>query len=371
MTPASPGATLAEPDEPPRRPLLVTDDASLLDDLLRVAAAADVAVDVAPDAHLARRTWARAPLILVGADQAHGCMRADLPRRGGVVLVGLDLDDAEVWERAMRIGADRVIFLPDAEVWLVDALADAADPAGHRAVVVAVTGGRGGAGATSLAVAMAMTARRRSLRTVLVDADPLGGGIDLAVGAEDASGLRWADLTSTRGRVPARALAEALPRVEGVPLLSWDRTEAPPVPAEAMSALLSSVRRGSDLVVVDLPRSPDEAARIAIAQALVTLVVVPAEVRATAAAMRVCALIAPHCTDLRAVVRQPGPATLAASTVADAVGLPLAGVIRPEPGLAESLERGEPPGSRRRGPLAKFCARFLAELDLSAQGVAA
>ncbi|MGF7234324.1 MAG: septum site-determining protein Ssd [Frankia sp.] len=371
MTPASPGATLADPNEPPRRPLLVTDHAGLLDDLLRVAAAADVAVDVAPDAHLARRAWGRAPLILVGADQAHACMRADLPRRGGVVLVGIDLDDAEVWERAMRIGADRVIFLPDAEVWLVDALADATDPVGRRSVVIAVAGGRGGAGATSLAVAMAMAGRRRDLRTVLIDADPLGGGIDLALGAEDASGLRWADLSSTRGRVPPRALSEALPQVDGVSLLSWDRTEAPPVAPEAMSALLSSVRRGSDLVVVDLPRAPDEAARIAISLSTVALVVVPAEVRATAAAIRVAALIVPHCADVRAVVRQPGPATLAATTVADAVGLPLAGVIRPEPGLSESLERGEPPGTRRRGPLARFCARFLAELNVSADGVAA
>jgi hypothetical protein len=36
----------------------------------------------------------------------------------------------------------------------------------------------------------------------------------------------------------------------------------------------------------------------------------------------------------------------------------LAGFLRPEPGLAAALERGEPPGRRGR-PLAAFCGRLL------------
>ena len=44
------------------------------------------------------------------------------------------------------------------------------------------------------------------------------------------------------------------------------------------------------------------------------------------------------------------------------LGLPLAGQIRAEPGLAAALERGDPPGRRTRGPLATFCAGFLGEV---------
>ncbi len=51
-------------------PLFVTRDQSLLDELLRLAAAAGVTPDVAPDAGAALRGWPAAPLVLVGADVA-------------------------------------------------------------------------------------------------------------------------------------------------------------------------------------------------------------------------------------------------------------------------------------------------------------
>jgi hypothetical protein len=47
--------------------------------------------------------------------------------------------------------------------------------------------------------------------------------------------------------------------------------------------------------------------------------------------------------------------------VAEALGLPLAGTLRPEPGLPVALERGEAPGTGR-GPLARLCQRLLADL---------
>ena len=48
------------------RPLIITDDQELLDDLLRVAAAAGVEVDVAHAAAHARPYWTPAPLVVVG-----------------------------------------------------------------------------------------------------------------------------------------------------------------------------------------------------------------------------------------------------------------------------------------------------------------
>lgn len=347
----------------PRRALLVTADLDLLDDVLRLGAAAGAELEVAADITAARASWATAPVVMVGGDLAEAAAGSRLPRRDDVVIVGTDLDDAGVWRRAVGLGADHVVFLPDAEAWLVDLLADAAEGRPRAAPVVGVLGGRGGAGATSLASALAITGVRAGHRTMLVDADPLGGGIDLVLGGESAGGLRWPELAGTRGRVSGTALRDALPRVDELTVLSWDRGDALSIPPEAMAALLAAAERGSDLVVVDLPRRADDAARCAMERAAVVLLVVPAEVRAAAAAARVATSAGLYCRDLRVVVRGPAPAGLPAEAVADSLGLPLAGSIKAEPGLAAALERGEPPARRGRGPLASFCVAFLDELQ--------
>lgn len=346
----------------PARPLAVTADPDVLDDLLRLAATAGTELQVAADAHAARRAWESAPFVLVGADAVRSCVRAGLRRRPGVVLLGDDLDDATVWETAVRLGAEHVVFLPDAESWLTDRLADAAEGLSQDGVVVAVVGGRGGAGATSLACALAVTADRAGRRALLVDGDPLGGGIDLCFGREQDSGLRWPDLEGTRGRLSAGALAEALPRVQDLSVLSWDRGDAPAVPPEAVRAVLQAGRRSCELVVVDLPRHLDDSTRAVLDEASTVLLVVPAEVRAAAAASRVASSFGLLCRDLRVVVRAPGPAGLEAPEVARALGLPLAGELRPEPGLDRALERGEPPAGRGKGPLHAVSVRLLDEL---------
>ncbi len=355
---------LTEPSGPglPARPLIVTSDPGVLEELLRLAATAGAELDVAPDASGARRLWLRAALVVVAADAAHGCARLRLPRRDGVVLLGDDLDDAGVWQRGVEIGAERVVFLPECEAWLVAEMSDAVEGAGPEAAVVAVIGGRGGAGATTLAAALAVTGGRAGLSVLLVDGDPLGGGIDLVFGGESDRGLRWPDLGATRGRVPAAALSQALPRMAGLSVLSWDRGSATAVPEQAMVAVLTAGRRSHDLVVVDLPRAVDDAGRAVLSVATTVLLVVPAEVRAAAAASRVAASVGLLCRDLRVVVRGPAPSGLAGVAVAAALGLPLLGHLRPEPGLEIALERGEPPGRRGRGPLSELCGRLVAEL---------
>ena len=347
---------------PAARPLLITADPDLLDELLRVAAAAGSEVDVAADAGAARRWWSGAPCVVVGADAVQDCLRVRLHRRGAVVLLGTDLDDATVWQRGMQLGAEQVLFLPDGEQWLVERLADAADGGGRSGAVVAVVGGRGGAGATTLACAIAVTATRTGRSTLLVDGDPLGGGVDLVFGGEGDQGLRWRDFGGAQGRLPAAALAEALPRMDGLSVLSWDRGSAFAVPAEAMAAVLGAARRAHDLVVVDLPRTFDDASRVALGVAGCVLLAVPAELRAAAAAGRVAACAGTLCQDLRLVVRGPAPSGLEADTVATLLGLPLAGQLRAEPGLDLALERGEAPARRGRGPLAELCARLIDEL---------
>lgn len=350
-----------------RRPLLVTGDEHLLDDVLRLAAAATVSLDVRSEIGDARSAWSTAPLVVVGSDVAPEVARTHMPRREGVVLVGLDLDDAGVWQLAVQIGAEHVAFLPDGEPWLTDRLADCAELRGSTGVLLCTIGGRGGAGSSTLAVALATTAARRGLRTMLVDADPLGGGLDLVVGSEDTAGLRWPQLVPGRGRVSGASLAQALPMVGELTVLSWDRGDVLTIPADTMGVVLAAGQRSWDLVVVDLPRTVDGSVRAALERSHSTLVVVPAEVRATAAAGRVCTAVCVAARDVRVVVRGPSPAGLTAQDVSEALGLPLAGTLRPEPGLAAALERGEAPGRRGRGPLARLCAAILDEFTAPAR----
>ena len=344
------------------RPLLVTADPDVLEELLRLAATAGVELEVATDGTAARRSWTSAPLVLVGPDQVTRLSRIRLTRRAGVVVVGRDLDDGSIWQRAVAIGAEHVVFLPDAEPWIVEQLASAVEQTAGLGVVVAVVGGRGGAGATTLAAALAVTSVRRGRSVLLVDGDPLGGGIDLVFGGEGVRGLRWPDLSGSRGRVPAAELTGALPRLQDLSVLSWDRGEGAALPVEAVAAVLSAGRRAHDLVVVDLPRTLDDAAKEVLCAATTTLLVVPAEVRAAAAAGRVAAGIGQLCRDLQLIVRAPGPAGLGGQQVAAALGLPLFAELRDEPGLAAALEQGRPPGGRARSPLGALCDALLVSL---------
>lgn len=349
----------------PRLPLVVTGGGELLDDLLRLAAAGGTELEVAPDPAAARPCWAAAPLVVVGADQAERCLRSRLPRRPRVILVGRSGHDDPPWHVAELLGAEHVAMLPAAEPWLVDRFADttltgAAGTGSAR--TVAVLGGRGGAGASVLAGGLAVTAARARLRTLLVDADPLGGGLDLVLGWEELDGLRWPALTGADGRVDALALVGALPGRGDLAALCWDRGDIRELPAEAMAATMDAGRRGRDVVVVDLPRRLDDAAVIALQAADQALLVVPAELRATAAAARVAALASEHCARLSVVVRGPAPGGLKAREVARALGLPLAGALRPEPSLCRGLERGEAPTSSGRGPLTGLCRRVIADL---------
>jgi secretion/DNA translocation related CpaE-like protein len=286
-------------------------------------------------------------------------------RRQGLVLVCAAEPGPPVWRRAVEAGAEQVVILPEGEPWLLDRMLDAAAPA-PAAAVVGVIGGRGGAGASTLAVAVASAAAGRELRTLLVDADPLGGGLDLLVGAEWEGGLRWEDLIGARGRLQPTLLSLMLPTVDHLSVLSWGRRPGESGTtgsvADAMSAVLHSAVREFDLVVVDLSRRFVEEDVVALQACRTVIVVVPSEVRATAAATRVCARLDPWVADQRLVVRGPAPAGLPAEAVADALGLPLVGQLRSEPAVAAALDRGERLPSRPRGALTVLSRRLVAQV---------
>ena len=344
-----------------RLPLVVTGDDRLLDDLLRLAAAGGTDVQVATDPAAARGHYTTAPLVVLGADQLPACLRARLPRRPDVVIAARPDGALAPWQYAQPLGVGHVATLPTAEAWLVDRFA-ASRGTGVPARVVAVLGGRGGAGASVLAAGLAVTAANIGRRVLLVDADPLGGGLDLVLGWEDDSGLRWPELTGTSGRLVGLALVGALPGRGDLAMLSFDRRQYAAAPPVAMAAVLAAGRNARDLVVVDVPRHLDEAAAVALQTADECLLVVPAEVRAATAAAKVAAAASEHCARLRLVVRGPAPGRLTAEEISSSLGLPVAGTLRPEQGLPAMLEGGVAPTTGSRGPLAVLCRRLVDEL---------
>ncbi|WP_370617339.1 septum site-determining protein Ssd [Mumia sp. Pv 4-285] len=333
------------------RPLLVTGSEEHLDAVLRLCAAAAVEPLVCSELTTARPHWQHAPLVVLGDD----VLERDLPsleRRRDVLVVARDDPPPSTWSTALALGADQLLVLPEDDDVLAGALADRADGTGRDAPVLAFVGGCGGAGASSIAASVALTAAsavgvdRGGGGVLLVDGDPFGGGLDLLLGDEARPGLRWNDLASTHGRLSGAALHRTLPRSDGLAVLSWDRGARDLPTEEVVGAVLAAVRRSHDVVVVDLPRHLDAAAREAAAGAAVGVVVVTDEVRGVAAATGIVRRLAEWATDARLVVRRRRGG-LPPSLVADTLGVPLLATVDEDPRFRRAVEDGVGPVARR------------------------
>ena len=214
---------------------------------------------------------------------------------------------------------------------------------------------------------------------MLVDCDALGGGLDLALGAEKMDGLRWSGLALGGGRVPAVALHAALPTPRvggrgGLTVLSYGRADCErdgSVPdGVAVRTVCAAGRRAGETVVCDVPRYPCEPGTAALESADLAVLVVPAEVRACAAAAAVAARVRRYGVSLQLVVRGPAPGGITPADISRALDLPLLAAMRPQPGLAGALDRGAMPG-RSRGPLTIAARRVLVILDDSNRPVGA
>lgn len=347
-------------------PLFVTADQSLLDELLRLAAAAGVTPEVAPDPATALRSWATAPLVLLGADQAASMAAIDPGRRPRLhIVVGGPAPD-ELFRVAVAVGAEGVEELARSGAWIVETLTDLGDVGARRGLVLGVLGGSGGAGATTLACALAQTAAR-SGDAVVIDCDPLGPGVDRVLGLESVDGFRWDALCQTTGRLSARALREALPRRERLGALSWYVGSSSTLQAFAVREALSAARRGHDTVVVDLPRSADALTDELASRCDLVIVVVVPTVAGVASATRVCGRFPDH-AGLRLLVRGEG---IEPREIARVSGVGVISAMPDQRRLAEAIDLGLGPVRSRRGPLARASDEVLTQARTVALDVAA
>jgi len=333
---------------------------ALRDAIDRVAAAVGVrVVHAGCSSPVNRKTWSAAAAVVLDEAAADACARAGLPRRAHVIVVTDSEPAPATWAAAIEVGARHVLRLPAQEHDLVRELADAAESLrdnGARGEAVAVIGGRGGAGASLFAAALAQVATD----PLLVDLDPWGGGIDLLMGGETTPGVRWPDLALQGGRLNWSAVREALPRHRGISMLSGTR-RGYELDARAVDAVIDAGRRGGATVVCDLPRRLTDAAQTALDTADLVVMVSPCDVRACAATATIASVLMTINPNVGLVVRGPSPGGLRAEEVAAIAAVPLLASMKPYPRLAERLEHD---GLRvgRRSALAAAARRVLAVL---------
>lgn len=295
--------------------LLATRDPGLVDAVQATALALGTAVVVAGDREDLRQLWPGAGVRLVAPDMVSRAVDL-LPAGGQTWVVGqagsaLLAASAELQAPALA--------LPEASARLAEVLARRPDQE-PRAAVVAVVGGSGGVGASSLAVAVALLVARRGKRVAVVEMAHCGGGIDLLLGLEASPGLRWSDLANASGELGS--LDDQLVSGKGVSVLALGRESDDHPTRGALDAVLRCLGRSHDMVVVDA----GDGRRLAWLGDAHPLVVVAANVRGVAAARMVAGqgeLARAHL-----LVRTGPGSTLPAEAVAEALGLPLMGIVR-------------------------------------------
>ena len=296
--------------------------------------------------------WQQPATIFIGVDAAAEVASLALPRRDRVYLVGRDVAAAAMW--SMPLAAE-VIVLPEGRAWLSSVLAQSSTDGNGR--VTAVLGGSGGVGASTLAAALAWRAAHAGASVALVDSDRIGGGIDLLVGAEQVPGWRWPRFSAAEGVLGD--LREFLPLIDGVAVVSMARGPDLDLTREPLRAVLGSLQRTFDHVVIDPGRASGPVAREALRLATRLVLVVGGSVRGLAAASQTLRAFEPSCCEV--VVRQLPPARMPDAVVDEALGVPVVGRLRHDQRLAAAAERGERPVlSGRRAGLGRVCDQLLA-----------
>lgn len=337
--------------------LLATRDDALLGDLLRLAAAAGVTLDVAHDPATALRSWASAALVLVGPDAAAELAPHRPVRHDDVHVVGTGPLPDRVFRDAVAVGARDVVELPAAEPWLVELLGDVADGTGATARTVGIVPGSGGAGASTFAAALGQVAARAA-PAVVVDLDPWGPGLGRLLGYDDIDGVRWDGLLTAGGRLGSRALREALPSRTGLALLGFGGGVVEQPDDAVVREVLAAAQRSAEVLVLDLPRTAvgptATSAGTALHRSDAIVLVAHATVSGVASAARVAARLGTGDRIAGVVVRSTAGA-VDADRVAGALDLPLLAEYPSRRRVVEHVDLGlgpVPSGRGARGPLA-------------------
>ena len=368
--------------------LVAVGDPVIHPEATHVAAATGHGVVDTVDPREITRLMSRAHAVLVDADTAGHV--ATLDRRPGIHFLAADPGPVD-WRAALYCHAENAYVLPAQAADLLSALGHARAPgsgsghaSGHasgrasgraadraaqdpapaptQGTLIGVCGAAGGAGVSTLAAALARTAVRHHPVT-LIDADDRSGGLDLLLGLEDAAGARWPDLRLGEGTVAGADLRAVLPVTsDGIAVLSTARsTLADPfrLTGDNVRPVLESLADSPGVTVVDLPAYGPATGAITDACDRVVLLI-PAEVRAAAAAARLAADLTRNRTAAVGVVRHRGWSGLSADDLSKITRCQILGELGHIPRLARVAELGGLP-ERLPGALTAAARLVLAD----------
>ncbi|MGO1345467.1 MAG: septum site-determining protein minD, TadZ-like protein [Bifidobacterium psychraerophilum] len=120
--------------------------------------------------------------------------------------------------------------------------------------IVVFVGVSGGLGLSTLAAMTAWTFTDMRMRCSIIDADFSGGGIDVLLGIEAESGMRFTDIKAPLGRLDGEALEHELLHWEGNGVLSVDPRKVRHPDWWEQQAALHALQEVNDIVVVDAGR---------------------------------------------------------------------------------------------------------------------
>jgi septum formation inhibitor-activating ATPase MinD len=263
--------------------------------------------------------------------------------------------------------------------------------------VIAFVAASGGLGSSTLAAAVAVRAAAASRSSVLVDLDVLGGPKDVLLGIEQEPGWRWPELSDVAGVVDGRGLADELPVVCGVPVLTgagsgavatgqvW-HVEAFDRWLDTVPDVVAGLADAHEVTVLDLPRDVRVLSSVAVlVDALVVVVGAPVPQLAAAAT------VVPGVRRLLGSLREPAGRSWdddpllpiepwvvlrgnrverdLEDLVMDQLDVPLVATIPDDRRLVAEVSEGLPPGARGRGAVVRAADELL--LRLVEQAVAA
>lgn len=265
----------------------------------------------------------------------------------------------------MAIHAEQAILLPAQAGELLSALGrndkQIAVAAGH---MIGVVGAVGGTGASTLAAALAKR-RAVSATTVLIDGVPSSGGIDLLLGVEDAPGARWPDVGVRRGTVQAADVLKALPSTpDSVVVLSTARsTILDPfvLSSQDVSAAIDCFVEADQPIDAIVDLHAEQLDKDLVGRLTHLVLVIPAEVRAVAAARALYLELQQFHVPITCVLRHRGWSGLDVSEVEEILGVEITAEIGSIHKLAKSVEMHGLSGSLPR-VLSTACDAVLGEV---------
>jgi pilus assembly protein CpaE len=268
----------------------------------------------------------------------------------------------------------------DAVFGPVEAAEEKPGPTGrtrNRGRVVGVLGTRGGVGATTTAVGLAwLLAHELGRETALLDLDPFFGSLALALNLEPGDGLRQA--LERPSRLDSVFIDRAVRKVgDRLYVLSAELTLDQPGEQDpkAPLALIESLRRQFERVVIDMPRGNLAWQSMILSKADEVVLVTDLSLAGARDTMRLLAF-ARHCSTssrIRVLVggaRQPQNDMLDINEFRRTVGAPVEASIPFDPRAAIDAGRlGRPlPKAAARSPASKAYRGLLTALEGAAQG---